>query len=388
MTVHATGAAKPTRRRVIILALIAAGATLLLFALVFASPIGAFLATGGAARFAQPPSTISTTIARFEEWKPQQEAVGSLTAINGADLAFEMPGVVDRIYFESGADVKAGAPLVKLRDDDEVAKLATLQAAADLAATNYARDQKQLAANLIAQATFDVSAANLKSARAAVAQQAAIIAKKTVHAPFAGHLGIRAVNVGQYVTAGAPIVTLQALDPIDFDFHLPQQMLQKLKEGQAIAVKVDAYPQAVFTGKITAIDPKIDPLTRNVSMRAELRNPDRKLLPGMYATAAMETGAPQRYITLPQSAVTFNPYGNTVYIVVDKTTDGKKQRVAQQTFVITGPTRGDQIAILSGLKEGDEVVTAGQIKLQNGAPVVVNNAIQPANEPNPKPVER
>jgi membrane fusion protein (multidrug efflux system) len=388
MNKYETVAKKPSRQRMITVGAIVAGVAILLFALVFAAPIAAFFGMGGAAQFAQPPATVSTTIARFEDWNPQQEAVGSLSAINGADLSFEVAGVIDAIYFESGSDVAAGARLVKLRDQDDVAKLATLQAAADLAMTNFVRDQKQLAANLISQAAFDATSANLKSAQAAVAQQAAILDKKTVRAPFAGHLGIRAVNVGQYINPGTTIVTLQALDPIDFDFHLPQQILEKLHVGQAIAVKVDAFPQATFAGKIAAIDPKVDPATRNVAIRAALNNSDHKLLPGMYATAEIETGAPQRFITLPQSAVTYNPYGNTVYVLVDKTVDGKRQRIAQQTFITTGATRGDQIAVLSGVKEGDEVITAGQIKIQNGAAVAVNNAIQPSNEPNPKPVER
>ena len=388
MNKYETIAKKPSRRRMWIVGGGVVVAAVVVYVLVFAAPIAAFFGMGGAAQFAQPPATVSTTIAYVQEWNPSQQAVGSLSAINGADLSFEVAGVVEAIYFESGSDVALGVKLVKLRDEDDVAKLATLQAAADLAQTNYTRDQKQLAANLISQAAFDTTAANLKSAQAAVAQQAATLDKKTVRAPFAGHLGIRNVNVGQYVNAGTALVTLQALNPINFDFHLPQQALDKLRVGQTIQVKVDAFPQTTFIGKIAAIDPKVDTVTRNVTIRAALDNNAHRLLPGMYATAQIDNGAPERHITLPQAAVTYNPYGNTVYVVTDKTVDGKKQRIATQTFVTTGATRGDQIAVLTGLKEGDEVITAGQIKIQNGAQVAVNNSIQPSNDANPQPVER
>jgi membrane fusion protein (multidrug efflux system) len=229
----------------------------------------------------------------------------------------------------------------------------------------------------------------LKALQAQVAEQRAIVAKKTLKAPFAGHLGIRNVNVGQYVSPGTPVATLQALDPIFVDFSLPQQVLEQIKVGQVLNLKVDTYPDMTFTGKITTIDPKIDPATRNVAVRATLPNPERKLLPGMFATVEITTGKAERRLTLPQTSITFNPYGNMVYLL-DKQTDasGTTKVLAKQTVVTTGGARGDQVAILSGLKEGDEVVSSGQMKLQNGSAVAVNNTIQPTNDPNPRPVER
>jgi membrane fusion protein (multidrug efflux system) len=242
---------------------------------------------------------------------------------------------------------------------------------------------------LISRAQFDVTAANLQALQAQVVEQEAIIAKKTLRAPFAGHLGIREVNAGQYISPGTKVVTLQALDPIYMDFFLPQQVLERVRVGQEINVTVDTYPNATFPGKISTIDPKVDAATRNVAVRATLPNRDRKLLPGMFANARIETGAPERYITLPQTAITFNPYGNMVYRVTEQADDkGKQSLIARQTVVTTGQTRGDQIAVLTGLNEGDLVVSAGQTKLQNGATVTVNNAVQPSNDPNPQPRER
>jgi membrane fusion protein (multidrug efflux system) len=300
-----------------------------------------------------------------------------------------VPGIIDQVNFDSGGDVQAGAQIIKLRDSDDVAKLRTLEANRDLAKSNFDRDKAQLDRMLISRAQFDVTAANLQALEAQVAEQEAIIAKKTLRAPFAGHLGIREVNAGQYISPGTKVVTLQALDPIYLDFFLPQQVLERVRVGQEISVTVDTYPNATFAGRITTIDPKVDAATRNVAVRATLPNRDRRLLPGMFANATIETGAPVRYITLPQTAITFNPYGNMVYRVTEQADDkGKQSLVARQTVVQTGQTRGDQIAILSGLNEGDLIVSAGQTKLQNNAPVTVNNAVQPTNDPNPQPRER
>jgi membrane fusion protein (multidrug efflux system) len=317
------------------------------------------------------------------------QIVGSLKPVRGADLSVEVAGIIDSVNFDSGGDVTEGAQVLKLRDTDDVAKLHTLEASRDLWQANYARDQAQLQRQLISQAQFDITSSNLKSLQAQIAEQQAIVAKKTLRAPFAGHVGIRAVNAGQFISPGTVVVTLQALDPIFIDFYLPQQQLQQIKTGQAITTKVDAYPTNRFPGRITTIDPKVDPATRNVAVRATLPNGDRKLLPGMYATAEITTGEKQRFITLPQTAITFNPYGNVVFVVKQgKDPAGKDGLIATQTVVTTGSTRGDQIAVLSGLKEGDVVVTAGQTKLQNGAPVLINNSVMPANDANPQPHEQ
>lgn len=337
-----------------------------------------------------PPQTVSTVEARYQDWQPRLEAVGTLRAVNGADLAPEVAGIVDKIYFESGQRVEAGTPLVQLRADDDVAKLDELKAAAHLAQVSYDRDLALRKNRTASQATLDAGAAKLKTAQAQVAAQEAVLARKTIRAPFAGELGIRAVDVGQYVKAGTNLVTLQAQDPIYIDFSLPQRQLNLLATGQAVTAKVDTFPGQVFTGKIHAINSRIDAATRNVQVRAVVNNPERKLRPGMYATVDIAVGARERHITVPQTAISYNPYGNTVYLAAQngKNAQGHPKFVARQIFVTTGARRGDQIAVLKGIKEGEQVVTAGQIKLRNGTPLLINNAVQPANNPNPIPVEQ
>jgi membrane fusion protein (multidrug efflux system) len=342
------------------------------------------------AGFANMPQTVSTATAASQEWQPQLEAVGSLRAVKGADLALEVAGIVDEIDFNSGDDVQAGASLLRLKTDDDVAKLHSLEANAQLAQITYQRDEKQFKAQAVSQATLDTDAANLKNANAQVAEQQAIVNKKILRAPFAGHLGIRAVDLGQYLSPGTSIVTLQALDPIYLDFYVPQQSIEQASVGQKVTATVDTYPGQAFVGEITAISPRVDANSRNVQLRATLNNSDHKLLPGMYARVAVVAGAPLRYVTLPQTTVTYNPYGSTVYVVEEKGTDAKGAplRIAHQTFITTGPTRGDQVAVLSGLNEGDVVVSAGQIKLHNGSPLAINNEIQPTTDANPTPSEK
>ncbi len=242
----------------------------------------------------------------------------------------------------------------------------------------------------VSQATLDTDAANLKNAKAQVAQQQAVLEKKTLRAPFAGHLGIRAVDLGQYLSAGTVIVTLQALDPIFVDFYVPQQSVDQVRLGQSVAVKVDAFKGQTFDGEIAAINPKVDASNRNVQIRATLKNADHRLIPGMYATIDIVTGKPQNYITLPQTAITYNPYGDTVYIVDTKGNDaeGKPQYIARQSFVTTGATRGDQVAVLKGVNEGDMIVTAGQLKLHNGTTVLIDNSITPTADASPVPIDR
>ncbi len=337
-----------------------------------------------------PPQTVSATRAEYSEWQPQIEAVGSLRAVRGADLSLEVSGVVDTISFQSGDDVEQGTLLLKLRADDDTAKLVSLQATAELSEITYERDQKQFKILAVSQATLDTDAANLKNAKAQVAQQQAILDKKFLRAPFAGRLGIRQVDLGQYLGAGTTIVTLQALDPIFMDFFVPQQAVDQVRLGQTVRVRVDAYKEQTFAGEISAVNPKVDASTRNIQVRATLHNPDHKLLPGMYATVDIATGAPAKYITLPQTAITYNPYGDTVYVVDSKGgPDGKPQQIARQTFVTTGATRGDQVAILKGVEADEMVVTAGQIKLHNGSPVLINNSITPTADAAPTvPLDR
>ena len=342
----------------------------------------AVLAGARAAAAQEPPAVVSTLVAHSTAWQDHMEAVGSLRAVRGADLAAEIPGIVDSVGFESGRDVEAGTVLLRLRPNDDAAKLAELQAAADLASANLARDTKQFRAQAVSQATIDADDSHLRGARAQVAQQEALMAEKIVRAPFAGRLGLRQVDQGQYLPAGTPIVTLQALDPIYVDFYVPQQALGQVHNGQDARVTLDGFPGRSFKAVVSAISPKLDTASRMVQLRATIANPDRVLLPGMFATVFLEYGAPHRYITLPQSALVYNPYGSTVYVV----TSGKPMTV-HTALVKAGPTRGDQVAVLDGLHEGDVVVTSGQLKLHQGSTIVVNNSVLPANDPAPRPEE-
>ena len=338
------------------------------------------------AGMANTPQTVSAAKAESSDWQPTIDAVGSLRAVRGADLSLEVSGVVEEILFQSGDEVQAGQILLRLRGEDEIAKLQSLEATAQLAQITYDRDVQLFKARAISQAVVDNDEANLRNFKAQVAQQKAIVDKKTLRAPFAGRLGLRQVDLGQFLSAGTVIATLQSLDPIFVDFLLPQQAVAQLAVGAKVEAKVDAFPDRMFTGKITAINPKIETASRNIQVRATLPNADQKLLPGMFATVQLETGAAQRLITLPQTAVSYNPYGSLVYLVDDKgkDADGKPQLTARQVFVTTGATRGDQVAILKGVAEGDMVVTSGQIKLRNGVPVVVDNRVVPKNDPDPK----
>jgi membrane fusion protein (multidrug efflux system) len=285
--------------------------------------------------------------------------------------------------------VTKGTPLVELQAADDIAKLQSLQASEALARVTYNRDLQQLKAQAVSQQTVDNDGQNLKSLEAQVAQQQAIVDYKFIRAPFDGQLGIRQVDLGQYLSPGTPIATLQALDPIYVDFYLPQQALSDIKSGQSAAVRVDTYPNETFAGNLRAINSKVDPSTRNIQVRAEVKNPEHKLLPGMFATVEIDTGASQHLVTLPITSIAYNAFGDTVYVVEDKGTgpDGKPLKVARQTFVKIGATRGDQVAILSGVNAGEIVVTAGQNKLHNGSPVAINNTVQPTADARPTPTD-
>ena len=328
--------------------------------------------------------TVATGQATTQMWQATQTAVGSARASNGADLAVEIGGVVDRIDFESGQTVQAGAELLRLRPNDDDAKLAQLQANADLAAVTLARDQKQLAARGVAQATVDTDAANLKVAKAQVAAQQAVMAEKVLRAPFSGRLGVRQVDLGQYLAAGTPVVTLQQLDPMFVDFYLPQQALGEIAVGQKVEVTADAYPGKTFNGAVASLNAKVDSTSRMLQVRASVANPDGALLPGMYLTVSVATEAPKPLVTVPLAAVAFNPYGSLVFVVQQE----NGQPTVKQQFVTTGATRGDQVSILKGVAAGDTIVTAGQLKLHNGSVVKIDNAVQPTDNPAPVPTDR
>jgi membrane fusion protein (multidrug efflux system) len=337
----------------------------------------------------QPAVVVTATKVTPQEWQPQLNAVGSLRAVRGVDVTTEIAGLVREIHFKSGDEVKAGALLVQLNADSDLAQLASLKAAADLAQVTLTRDQAQLAAQAISQAQVDSDQADLKSKRAQAASQQATIDKKTIRAPFSGRLGITLVNPGQYLNPGDKVVTLQTIDPIYIDFNLPQQQISGVSVGQTVTVLSDAYRGQSFSGKVTAIDAKVDTATRNVQIEATLPNPNKLLLPGMFGRAAVDSGEKKAYLTLPQTAITYNPYGATVFIAADKKdAKGNPQVQAQQVFITAGPTRGDQVAILKGVSEGAMVVTSGQLKLKNGTPVRIDNSVQPLNDQNPAPQER
>jgi membrane fusion protein, multidrug efflux system len=345
-----------------------------------------------------PKVTVSAASAAWSAWQPTLEAVGSLRAVHGADLSAEVAGIVEACEFESGENVKAGTLLVRLRAADDLARLESLEAAAALAQSTYERDQGQFKVQAVSQATLDGDAAALRSARAQVAEQQAVANKKFIRAPFDGRVGIRAVDPGQYVAPGTKLVTLQSLAPIFVDFYLPQQALAQASVGQRVTVTSSAVAGQSFTGKIDAINPQVDAATRNVQLRARLQNEGLRLLPGMYAKVVIDSGAEQRLLTVPQTAIVYNPYGASVYVIRPAAAaasgaaasgaaapGNKGDLVVQQQFVETGPTRGDQVAILKGLDAGDLVVTSGQLKLKNGALVVVDNSAAPADSGNPAP---
>jgi membrane fusion protein (multidrug efflux system) len=334
-----------------------------------------------------PPVTVSAIKAEYVPWQPQLKAVGSLRAVRGVDVTSEIAGLVQTIHFKSGDKVAADQLLVQLNADSDTALLHSLEAAAELADTVYERDKKQYEAQAVSKATLDSDAADLKVKRAQVKQQAAIVEKKSIRAPFSGRLGISTVNPGQYINPGDKVVTLQSLDKIYTDFYLPQQELSRIFLGQQVVVTTDTYPGRTFSGKITAVNPKVDPDTRNFQVEATISNPRHELLPGMYASVEVKAGAIHSYLTLPQTAVTFNPYGETVFVIEEsgKGPDGKPLLTVRQAFVTVGPTRGDQIAILKGINENDIVVTSGQLKLKNGSRVIINNQVQPSNEAAPRP---
>lgn len=336
-----------------------------------------------------PPVAVTAMKAEFQPWQPRLNAVGDLRAVRGVDVSSEVAGMVRSLHFKSGDEAKADQLLVQLNADSDIAQLHALEAAAELARTTYERDKAQFTARAVSKAALDADAADLKSKRAQVAQQAALVEKKSIRTPFAGRLGISMVSPGQYLNAGTKIVTLQSLDPILVDFYLPQQQLSRITVGQAVSITTDTYPGQTYTGKITAMNPLVDSETRNLQIEAAIDNSQHKLLPGMYASISVEAGNVERYLTLPQTAVTFNPYGESIYIVEQggKGAEGKPTLIVKQNFVTVGDTRGDQIAILDGIKEGDMVVTSGQLKLKNGSLVIVNNKVQPSNDAMPKPTD-
>jgi membrane fusion protein (multidrug efflux system) len=337
------------------------------------------------------PQTVSTIKAELLEWQPQITAIGSLSPTKGVDISSEISGLVRSVNFHSGDEVQAGQVLIQLNADADNASWRAAVAAAELAEVVLKRDQAQLSVQAVSQAQVDNDTADLKSKRALADQQLATLEKKTIRAPFAGKLGITTIIPGQYLNPGDKIVPIQNINSLYVDFYLPEQKLSQLAKGQMVTLSSEAYPGKNFSAHITAINPKVDANLRNIQVQATMDNSSHQLLPGMFANVSVLIGAKKKYLTIPQTAITYNPYGSTVFIV--KTSDkadssGNKTLAAQQVFVTTGDTRGDQVAILKGLEAGQEVVTSGMIKLKNDTPLVVDNTVTPANSPNPTPQEK
>jgi membrane fusion protein (multidrug efflux system) len=333
---------------------------------------------------ANPPQSVSTVVAKVSTWQPTVEAVGNLRASKGTNLAAEVGGLVTAIHFDSGKVVKAGQLILELNAVPLQAQLEQMRAASRLAKQNFARDLAQLKIQAVSQAAVDLAASNLKSALAQVSMQEALIAQKSIRAPFAGRLGIRQVDLGQYLAAGTTLVNLQKLDPMYLDFAVPQAQIDLVRVGDSVDVQVNSFPEKIFKGTISAIESQVDIPTRNLKVRASIPNASGELLSGLFATVRVKRGGEKQHITLPNSAISYNPFGSTVFVGKGEgaTADGKL--VVEQRFVTTGATRGDQVAVLTGLKVDEVVVSSGQLKLRNGTPVVVNNSVQPSSNPNPE----
>jgi membrane fusion protein, multidrug efflux system len=339
-----------------------------------------------AAAFQPPPEAVTTVVVQREQWPSTMSVIGTMEAVHGVTISADLPGTVARIDFDSGKTVQAGDVLVELDTRQERAQLASLEAQRDLAKINFERMQKLVNAGVISRMDFDQATAQQRSTEANVAETRATIERKTIRAPFTGILGIRKVNLGQYLSAGSAIVSLQSLNPIYVNVGVPQQAAGQVPVGSKLRITTENVAGKLFPGTVTAIDSVIDEGTRNVQVQATLSNPGGELRPGMFVQVEVALGASRPVISLPASAISYAPYGDSVYIVTDlKDPKGNSYRGVRQQFVKVEGSRGDQVGIVSGLNPGDEVVSSGVFKLRNGAAVQVNNKVQPENNPAPKP---
>jgi len=341
------------------------------------------------AAFQPPPEAVTTVVAQSEKWSATLTAVGTVAPVQGVTVSADLPGTVERIAFDSGRSVRAGDVLVELNTRQERAQLAAVEADRDLAKLNFDRMQGLLNERVISKSEFDRAMTEQKQTEARVGEIRATIERKTIRAPFAGILGIRQVNLGQYLRDGEAVVVLQSLNPIYVRFGVPQQAAEQVRVGRGVRVTVDDASGAVLAGRVTAHDSVVNEATRNVQVQATFENPDGKLRPGMFVQTEVSTGASQPVVALPASAINYAPFGDSVFIVTDlKSPDGKTYRGVRQQFVKLGGTRGDQVAVVSGVNARDEVVTSGLFKLRTGVAVVVNNKVQPANNPAARPEDR
>jgi membrane fusion protein, multidrug efflux system len=338
------------------------------------------------AAFQPPPEAVTTIVASETEWPATLTAIGTMAAVQGVTVSADLPGTVDRILFESGQAVKAGDVLAVFDTRQEQAQLAALEAQRDLARVTFERLQGLLNERVISQAEFDRASADFRQTDAHVGEVRAVIERKKIRAPFTGILGLRQVNLGQYLAGGGELVTLQSLSPIHANFGVPQQSASQILVGRAVHVTTDDGSGTQWTGRVTAIDSQVDEATRNIQIQATLANPDGRLRPGMFVQAEVVLGPTHAVVALPASAISYAPYGDSVFVVTDlKDPNGRTYRGVRQQVVKVGPARGDQVSVISGIKAGEEIVTSGVFKLRNGAAVLVNNKVQPANNPTPKP---
>src|SRR5713226_5162219 len=339
-----------------------------------------------ASAFQPPPEAVTSIVTRREQWPSTMSVIGTMEAVHGVTVSADLPGTVARINFDSGKPVHEGDILVELDTRQERAQLASLEAQRDLARVNFARTQELVNDGVISRQEFDQATAQQKATEANVAEIKATIERKTIRAPFSGILGIRKVNLGQYLPAGSPIVSNQSLNPIYVNVGVPQQAAAQVHVGRKIRVTTEDVADKVFNGSITAVDSEVDQTTRNIQIQATLANPEGKLRPGMFVQVELPVGAGRPVIALPASAINYAPYGDSVFVITDlKDPQGKPYRAVKQQFVKLEGSRGDQVAVISGLNPGDEVVTSGVFKLRNGAAVQINNKVQPGNNPAPKP---
>ena len=338
------------------------------------------------AAFQPPPTAVTTVVAQRETWPSTLTVIGTVAAIQGVTVSADLPGTVDKIHFESGQWVHEGDVLVELDTRQERAQLASLEAQRDLARINYGRAQQLVKDGVIARSDYDNAAAQQKATEAQVGDIRAAIERKTIRAPFSGVLGIRQVNLGQYLAAGQAIVSLQSLNPIYVNFGVPQQDTPKVALGRSLQVTNTDLPGAAFNGRISALDSVVNEQTRNIEVQATLANPGGKLRPGMFVQVELPVGEAREVVPLPASAINYAPYGDSVFIVTNmKDPKGNLYRGVRQQVVKVEGSRGDQVAITSGINPGDEIVSSGVFRLRNGAPVLVNNQVRPDNSPNPKP---
>jgi membrane fusion protein, multidrug efflux system len=339
-----------------------------------------------ASAYQPPPEAVTSIVVKREQWPSTTAVIGTMEAVHGVMVSADLPGAVAKINFDSGKAVREGDVLVELDTRQERAQLAALEAQRDLAKVNFGRMQELVKEGVISRMEYDQATAQQRQTETNVGEIRATIARKTIRAPFTGVLGIRKVNLGQYLSAGSAIVQLQSLNPIYVNFGLPQQALGEVHVGRSLRVTSEDLVGKAFTGRVTALDSVVDQATRNVQVQATLANPQGTLHPGMFVQVEVVHGENRPVITLPASAISYAPYGDSVFVITDlKDPKGQTYRGVRQQFVKLEGSKGDQVAVVSGLNPGDEVVTSGVFKLRNGAAVQVNNKVQPGNNPAPKP---